>query len=298
MAKVNDVKDKLAKLTPLQTLEQSLKTSMANLGEALPRHMKPERVTRIIMTLLKTTPALQECEPISIMAAVFQMAQLGLEAIDGQAYIIPYRIAGVRVAQFQVGYKGLVTLFFRHHLAKSLSSGIVCSNDEFLWDRGQGLLSHKENVRGDRGEAYGYWVKAELTTGGVMIEYMSKAEVEKFAKAKSKTFGSGPWQTDFDQMALKTVLKRLMKILPKSVELQTALQMDETIKTKISPDMTEVNDETPWDNGKVIEVEPVKPEEKKPPEPPTPTVGQVNLDDYATDPKTGKMVHNVTGKPL
>lgn len=246
MANLESVKTAISKRSELESpttvIERMLKKNVAGLGKALPSHMKAERLERIVLTLLRMSPKLAECEPISIIAAVFTMAQLGLEPIDGQAYIIPYK----GKAQFQIGYKGLVTLFYRHPLAKALNWGVVRENDTFVWDRGQGVLRHQENLRGERGDVYAYWIKAELTTGGTIVECMSKEAVEKHAKDHSKTFGSGPWQTDFDSMALKTVFIKASKLMPKAIELQKALELDTTIKSKVAVDMAEVPDETDW----------------------------------------------------
>lgn len=291
MAKPSEIKTALAKRGPLQTIEDSLKASMKNLGQALPSHMKPERLSRVVLSMLKMSPRLQECTPISVMAAVFQMAQIGLEPIDGQAYIIPYRNNkkkedgnwhSVMEAQFQIGYKGYVTLFYRHLASLALYWGIVKENDKFKFDKGKNELSHIIDLKSDRGEPYAYWVKARLQNGAEIFEVMSKIDVLKHAQEHSKSFDKKtgkffddtPWAREFDSMALKTVLIQLMKLLPKSVEIQRAIAMDETTKTKIEPDMTEVPDETDWTGDPVettAEVLPETPVPTDPPPPPAPT---------------------------
>lgn len=238
----------------LVNIEKMLEASAANLGKALPQHMNKERMTRIVISLLKTSPTLQECTPISFVAAVFQMAQLGLEPFDGQAYIIPYNNKGVKEAQFQIGYKGYVSLFYRHQSSMTLNWGIVKDNDKFTFDKGQNKLSHQINLRKPRGEAYAYWVKASMHNGAEVFEVMSKLEIIDHAKKHSKTYDRAkgefypgtPWRSDFDSMALKTVLIQLMKLLPKSVEIQRAISMDETTKTRLDADMSQVPDETDW----------------------------------------------------
>lgn len=325
MATVNTTKDKLAKLTPMQSMEKTLKDNMATIGKALPSHMTAERIQRIVIALLKTTPALQECTPISILAGVFQMAQLGLEPVDGQCFLIPYNnkknVGGqwttIKEAQFQIGYKGLVQLFYRHLSASSLSWGIVRKNDRFSFDLGQNILSHSYDLEDDRGDVIAYWVKARNQNGGESFAVMTKGEVLKHAQRFSRAYGAGPWQTDFDSMSLKTVLKQLMKLLPKSVEIQRALDMDETIKTKVEPNMTEVPDQTVWPDGRTIETDATtagngageaqdKPgeiaggngqEPAKPAPEAKPGGNKVNLNDYYSG-KDGKMYHKQTGKAL
>ncbi|EPZ54740.1 recombinase, phage RecT family protein [[Clostridium] sordellii ATCC 9714] len=73
---------------------------------------------------------------------------------------------------------------------------------------------------------------------------MTKDEIIAHAKSKSKTFNNGPWQTDFDTMAKKTVIKQLLKYAPLSIEMQRAVSSDETVKSKIDEDMSLVFDET------------------------------------------------------
>lgn len=274
MATIKKVKNQIqTSKTNLQKIEDLLKLSAENMGQALPSHMNKERLNRIILSLLKMTPKLQECTPVSITAAVFQMAQLGLEPIDGQAYIIPYENSKkglttgqwyrVKEAQFQIGYKGYVSLFYRHQSSLALFWGIVCENDKFDFDKGRNILSHKINLKGERGEPYAYWVKARLQNGAEIFEVMSKLEIidhaEKHSKAynkkENKFYDNTPWLTDFNSMALKTVLIQLMKLLPKSVEIQRAIQMDETTKSRVDEDMASVPDETNWDEDNTVDVE-------------------------------------------
>jgi recombination protein RecT len=258
-------------ITPFERIEDFILKSAKSLGETLPKHLNPERLNRLVLSLLRMTPKLQECSPMSITAAVFQMAQLGLEPIDGQAFIIPYTVnkqdlsgkwIKEKQAQFQIGFKGLVTLYYRHQLSGSLTWDVVKENDIFHADKAKGILSHEINFKKDRGEPYAYWVKATLHNGAEMFGVMSKIEVEKHAREHSKAFDKKtnafipgtPWEKDFDSMAQKTVLIQLFKLLPKSVEIQQALAMDETTKTSIDTDMSMVPDETIWDAPKTIDV--------------------------------------------
>ncbi len=326
MANVNSVKTQLATKKPaFDTIEDLLERSAKSLGQALPSHMSKERLNRIVLSMLRMSPQLQECTPISIVAAVFQMAQVGLEPVDGQAYIIPYankkRINGewktVKEAQFQIGYKGYVSLFYRHNSSLALYWGVVCENDQFDFDKGANKLSHKINLRKERGVPYAYWVKAKLANGAEVFEVMSKLEVVDHAKKHSKAYNSdiSPWKSDFDSMALKTVLKQLMKLLPKSVEIMKAVQMDETTKSHVDADMAAVPDETNWEDkmetieiDKEIEVEGRKvlvasadvPDDldmTPPPPAPKEDVPAEDLKNYKTDAQ-GRLIDPKTGKPI
>lgn len=240
------------------SIQDLIEKSARELGRALPAHMRPERIVRIALTTLKTNPKLYQCDPYSFLGALFQCAQLGLEPnIEGQAYIIPYNTsvktdAGWQkklVAQFQIGYKGYVDLFWRHSSAVSLQMETIHKHDHFSCDLGANELSHKLPPFGEeRGDVVGYYAMANLKGGGRTFKVMSKEEAEKFAKRftkcwdkqKNEFMEGTPWRDHFDAMAMKTVLKQLMKLLPKSIEIQRALSMDETVKTRIDTDMVEV----------------------------------------------------------
>lgn len=179
------------------------------------------------------------------MGALFTAAQIGIEPVGGRAYILPYQNNrkkpdgswhSVMEAQFQLGYKGIAELFYRHEKAVELAWGIVHENDEFSYELGTGAsLKHKPALK-DRGSPIAYWVMAKLNNGGKPFAVMSyddcKAHGLKHSKSVDKKTGnfqpSSPWATSFDSMALKTVLVQLAKLLPLSVELQRAISADET----------------------------------------------------------------------
>ena len=123
---VEKLKEKAVATKP-KSIVDLIRDSSEQLGKALPSHMRPERIVRIAMTTLRMNPKLYNCQPMSFLGALFQSAQLGLEPnVEGQAYIIPYKIKDkasgqyVDVAQFQIGYKGYVELFWRHQSSLSI----------------------------------------------------------------------------------------------------------------------------------------------------------------------------------
>lgn len=209
---------------------------------ALPKMISSERFQRVALTAFNANPKLQSCDPVSFIAAMMESAQLGLEPNTplGQAYLIPY---GNKV-QFQVGYKGLLELAQRSGKIKTIYAHEVRENDEFEIDYGlEQKLTHKPILKGDRGNVIGYYAVYHLDNGGYSFIFMTRDEVLTHAKAKSKTFSNGPWQTDFDAMAKKTVIKQLLKYAPLSVEMQRAVTSDEGVKSSISDDMSLVPNE-------------------------------------------------------
>jgi recombination protein RecT len=200
--------------------------------------MRPERLVRIALTCIRQTPELTQCNPASFVGALLVSAQMGLEPMAGRAYILPFwnSRANRKDAQFILGYRGISELFYRHAKAINFNWGIVHKNDEFEFEYGtNSKLRHRFGL-GERGEVIGYYVIAELQGGAKPFLVMSKEDCLEHGKRHSKTYdiktnqfnSRSPWFTDPDAMCLKTVLIQLSKVLPLSVELQQAIQADET----------------------------------------------------------------------
>lgn len=261
-----------AKSKPIEVLIQK---SVSELGKALPACMSAERLVRIALTTLRLNPSLAECTPQSFLGALFQSAQLGLEPnVEGQCYLIPYSNSKktddgwvkTKEVQFQIGYKGYIELFYRHEKAACIDMHTVYENDAFEYSYGTNPYLKHCPVLKDRGEVIAYYAVATLKNGGSVFKVMSKDECINHGQTHSKCYitkewdessktykkvtphfePSSPWAKDVNAMCKKTVLIQLMKLLPKSVELQKALAMDGTTKTQIRPDMFEVKDETNW----------------------------------------------------
>ena len=198
-------------------MEHMLTLMSEEIKRALPENIKSERFQRIALTAFNGNKKLQQCDPVSFLAAMMQSAQLGLEPNTplGQAYLIPYK----NTVQFQIGYKGLLDLANRTGAYKNIYAHEVYENDDFELEYGlEQSLKHKPYLDGDRGEVIGYYAVYKLINGGEGFAYMTRAEVEAHARKFSKTFSNGPWQSDFDSMAKKTVLKQVLKYAPLSTE--------------------------------------------------------------------------------
>lgn len=220
--------------TTMQGLIQAMEPQIR---KALPSVITPERFTRMVLTALSSTPKLQTCTPQSFLGAMMQAAQLGVEPNTplGQAYLIPYG----NVCQFQLGYKGLIDLAYRSGEVSSIQAHEVHEGDEFSFEYGlEPKLKHIPAQK-DRGNVIMYYAVLKLKNGGVGFEVMSREDVEKFAMKKSKAYRSGPWQTDFDEMAKKTVLKKVLKYAPLKTEFARAVATDETVKSTLSDSMAD-----------------------------------------------------------
>ncbi|MFC4712265.1 recombinase RecT [Planococcus dechangensis] len=241
----NSVANKEVK--PEQTLNALLKRMGPEIQRALPKHMDADRIARIALTAVRTTPKLLECDQTSFLAAIMQSAQLGVEPNTGlgQAYLIPY---GKQV-QFQLGYKGLIDLAVRSGQYKAIYAHEVYEDDEFSFSYGlvKDLVHKPAPV--PTGEPIGYYAVYHLQNGGYDFVYWTRERIDfhskKFSQAVQKGWTS-PWKTNYDAMAKKTVLKEVLKYAPKSIELQKTVEADSTIKTELSQDMSDVIDVTDY----------------------------------------------------
>lgn len=234
-----------------KTMQRYIKSMEGEIKKALPSVITPERFTRIVLSAISVNPKLGSCTPASFLGAMMTSAQLGLEVNTplGQAYVLPYLNKGVLEAQFQLGYKGLIDLAYRSGDVEVIQAHVVYENDEFECEYGlDPKLTHKP-ADADRGEPIKVYAVFKTKSGGFGFEVMSMEDVKKHAAKYSKSYGSSysPWKTNFEEMAKKTVLKRVLKYAPLKSDFVRAAVQDETIKKDLSDDMFTVPNETVLD---------------------------------------------------
>ena len=246
--------DKPVKLTRNMTIADMVKALEPEIKRALPAILTPERFTRMALSAVNNTPELANCTPMSFIAALMNAAQLGLEPNTplGQALLLPYKNKGTLECQFQLGYKGLIDLAYRTGQIQIIQAQAVREFDYFEYQYGlDSRLVHKPGNE-ERGQITFIYGLFKLSNGGYGFEVSNKAEMDAFAAKYSKSFGSkySPWTEDYESMAKKTVIKRALKYAPVSSDFQKALSLDETVKSEIAVDMSEIrNDCIPADMG-------------------------------------------------
>lgn len=249
------------------------KSFQSQMAMALPKNLTAERLTRIVMTEVRKTPALLNCNQESFFGAVLQCAQLGLEpgSALGHCYLLPFGNGkandGRPNCQLIIGYRGMIDLARRSGQIVSINAYVVHEADEFEYELGlHPDIHHKPSPLADRGPVTYVYAVAVLKGGGVQFEVMSRAEVEAIRK-QSKAGSKGPWVTHWDEMARKSVVRKLFKYLPVSIEAVRAVEIDE------KSDRGEAVTEDDFINAeyveKGIEVQPVVPTEE-----PTAPAGQ------------------------
>lgn len=241
-----------------KTIFDVIEAGKEQFASALPKHLSSERFTRIAITCVRQNPKLAQCSVPSLLGALMTSAQLGLEPSStlGQVYLIPYK----NECQLQLGYKGMIELLRRTGQLSDIYAYPVYSNDEFTIEYGlERKLTHKPafNNPDGRGEITGFYSVAILKDGTRAFEYMTKAEIvaheEKYRKGNYK---NDVWNKNFEEMALKTVTKKMLKWLPISVEMIENLRKDNgTFKMNENKEVVQVKDSQEYVNAEIVDEE-------------------------------------------
>lgn len=206
-------------------------------AKVLPNVCTPKRFARVAITCMKKNPKLLEAMKsnegkLSLAEAFMRCAELGIEPDGRRAYLIPYKNSITLIFD----YKGIVELAMRSGMISSIHADKVCENDEFEYNIGE-IIKHKIDFRNERGDTYAYYTIVTFKDGTKKTEVMSKFEVEQIKERSSawaayKKYGKiCPWNTDYDEMAKKTVFKRASKWLPLSAEAKQAIDIDNDNET-------------------------------------------------------------------
>jgi|SRR5215813_10973893 len=243
----------------LETFEGYLKHNQELIKKqiqvALPRHMNADRMMRVLTTEIKRVPELKECTTQSILGALMQASQLGLEigSLIGHGYLVPFKRMDkktnkyVKECQFIIGYRGMIDLARRSGKIISISAHEVYENDHFEFQYGLDEKLNHIPAQGERGHFIAAYAVAKLDNGGYSFGVMFKNEIDKI-RSQSKTGSKeySPWGTHYEEMAKKTVIRRLFKYLPVSIELYENL-----IKEEIS-EITDITDTALINNNIVL----------------------------------------------
>lgn len=216
---------------PQKRLREMLEQSWPRIQAVIGNNMSGERLYQLCVSTINKNPKLAECQPESVLSCFMKCSALGLEPSDvdglGRAYILPYG----KQATFILGYKGIIDLARRSGQIKSIHAQAVYQGDKFRsWEDETGQhFTFEQNRDAPHSEKTltDVFVDAQLMTGGFVFEHMTKNEVDQIRR-RSKASGSGPWVTDYEAMAKKTVIRRVFPYLPVSVNAATAVAADES----------------------------------------------------------------------
>lgn len=240
------------------TVRGMFEKALPELKRATPKHITAERMIKVMTASLSRVWKLAECTPQSLLLALMTATELGLEPNSplGHAYILPVwnGKAGVNEAQFWPGYRGLIYLAFQSGEVNDIRSCAVREGDLWRyrdtrggvdWEWAPADLDESDEAREAR-RIRRVYAAATMTGDREHIEVMSTAEIERIRKRapSSRAKRETPWDTDWEQMARKTVIKRLCKYLPLSTEktelLARAIEVDNAAMGEASDDILEV----------------------------------------------------------
>lgn len=216
-----------------------LQAEWHKVASVLPKHISQERMFQLAVSTYNQTPELGACTPVSVLSCVLKCASLGVEpsAVDnlGRAYILPYnnRKTGQKEAQMILGYKGMLDLARRSGEIKDISARAVYAGDYFKFEFGLNeTLKHIPALDNERtpDKLTHVYLVCHFKDGGHYIDVMTKSQVDAI-RGRSKAGDFGPWKTDYEAMACKTVVRKAFKFLPVSVEAQKAAETDEATPT-------------------------------------------------------------------
>ncbi len=196
--------------------------------DALPKTINLQTFSRICLTALRKNTDLMKASKSSLAAALMQSAALGLvpDGFLGQAYLIPYN----GEIQLQLGYRGLIALARRSGEILSITARAVHENDYFIYLDGLEEKLEYRPADGDRGEFKLAYCIARFKDGGHHLEVMYKSEIDKVRAVSKAKKADSPWNSWYDEMAKKTVIKRASKLWPVSLEAQEAINNDTVVE--------------------------------------------------------------------
>lgn len=211
-------------------------TSFQNqLKNALPKFFDTDRFIRSAINEFRLSKSLQECSVPSVLGFFMQAATLGLEPAStlGQCYPVPFnnKNTGQKECQFIVGYRGMAALARRSGEVSSIDAQIVHEKDEFTLEYGvEPKLIHRPYLDGDPGMMRGAYVFVRFRDGSYQYKFMPKYEIDAHrTRSKADKAGFSPWQSDYDEMAKKTVFRSLFKWLPIVIEEAAMTQADGSV---------------------------------------------------------------------
>ena len=229
------------KESPSEIFRKQLEQRLDTFAEALPPHITPQRFKSTISWAVMADPGLLAADRVSLFEACLAAANDGLMPDKKEGALVVYntklpkqnrndRDVWIKKVQWLPMVRGVLTKIYNTGKVKSADVGIVYGGDAFRYwkdDAGE-HLEHEPAENPDKSivrRVYARVIMKESEGGGVFAEVLDVNEVEKI-KAASKTSDRGPWVDWWDQMAVKSAIKRLAKRLPIARDIEQVLARD------------------------------------------------------------------------
>ncbi len=191
------------------------------IAEALPKHMTADRMIRMVFTAMTKTPKLMDCTKGSLVLAVLQASQIGVELNGRDAHLVPFRNnkVGCTECQLIVDYKGMIQLAYNSGVVRSISARAVHAKDKFDYEEGtnEHLIYKPYEGNDDPGPLTHAWAMVKLHNGGEKFVVLNARDI---AKRKAKSRAKQNWDEYPDQYWAKSAIRELSKWMPQTAELQ------------------------------------------------------------------------------
>jgi len=211
-------------LTPVDQVRTQLTAMTPQFAAALPKHVSPERFVRVMMTAVQTTPALLNADRRTLFASAMKASQMGLLPDGREGAIVTFKDQ----CQFMPMVAGVMKMVRNSGEISTWSVQAVYENDNFDFCLGdEEHITHKPALSG-RGKLIAVYSIVSMKDGEKSREVMSVEDVNGI-RARSRSGNSGPWVTDFAEMAKKTVVRRHAKRLPLSTDIDGAIREDDEL---------------------------------------------------------------------
>lgn len=220
-------------MSQMQKFRSDLSKMKDQFATVLPHTISPDAFVRIIVTAVQNNPDLLNCNRESVLKACMKCAEDGLVPDNRQAALVKFRtkIDGqfVDAAQYMPMFSGILRRVRNSREVSTVQAHVIYKNDHFVWHQGtEDRIEHCPLFPGDRGEPVGAYAIAVMKDGSKLFEVMNLNQINQVKKA-SKTSGFGPWVNWWDEMARKTVFKRLAKWLPLDASVNELIDYDNKV---------------------------------------------------------------------
>lgn len=219
----------------ITVVRSAIEKMQPQFAHALPPQVSPERFVRVTMTAIQNTPDLLNCDRNSLYSAAMRAAQDGLLPDGREGAIVKF---GGK-AQWMAMTAGLMKKVRNSGEISTWSVHVVHENDDFDYQLGdEEKITHKPAMK-NRGEMIAAYSIVLMKDGEKSREVMTRDEIDAIRK-RSRSKDSGPWVTDYEEMAKKTVIRRHSKRLPMSTDLDGLITRDDEFDDTPAPKAEEV----------------------------------------------------------
>ena len=188
----------------------------------LPAHIPAKKFLRTIVGAVQNNPGILKCNRASIYAACQKAAQDGLILDGREAAIVQFK----GTAQYMPMVAGLLKKLRNSGQISTITAQTVHEKDKFAYNpANDDVPDHQPDWFGERGPMIGVYAVAKMKDGGSVVELMNMEQIAK-VRGVSRASGRGPWSEWPEEMAKKSVLRRIAKYLPSSADLDQMLEHD------------------------------------------------------------------------